>query len=239
MSEWDRDGDGLSNITEELRGTDPDKADTDGDGVRDGDEIDLGWDPTKADPPERVDRMRASLEIEHEKVDQAYEDARDMFRDTDGDGLDDYTERHKTGTNPFEADTDGDGLSDAFEVQYGLDPKDNLPDPPEPEPHVPMRLDDSLLSGAAATPVTPPPAAAEASPADLGADAGAVDSGTASYSTGDYSTDAYGTEVSTPDDASADADPRAGFGQPVDDALTSAAPDPVPDASSDSGSDGF
>jgi hypothetical protein len=181
VRDWDHDGDGLSDFDEEWRGTDPNRADTDGDGVPDGDEVDLGWDPKKADPQEKIDRLHGSLELEHEKLDKAYEDAADMFRDTDWDGLDDYTER-KIGTNPFEADTDGDGLTDGFEVQYGLDPKDNLPDPPEPEPHVPMRLPDSLASAdtlgvdsfaapapaASASDATPGPAAVpdyDASPA--------------------------------------------------------------------------
>jgi hypothetical protein len=234
MSEWDRDGDGLSNITEELRGTDPDRADTDGDGVKDGDEIDLGWDPTNADPPERVDRMRASLEIEHEKLDKAYDDARDMFRDSDGDGLDDYTERNKLGTDPFKADTDGDGLSDAFEVQYGLDPKDNLPDPPEPEPHVPMRLDDSLLSGAAATPVTAP-AESAAAPVSVGSESPVS---TPAFGSTDAGSADTGTDFSTPDSSSADSGPAdvgpgVSFEQPADDGLTSAMPDPVSDSSSD------
>jgi hypothetical protein len=42
------------------------------------------------------------------------------------------------------------------EIQLGLDPKDNLPDPPEPAPHVPMRLDESFSAPVEpSTPVTP------------------------------------------------------------------------------------
>ncbi len=43
-----------------------------------------------------------------------------------------------------------------MEIQLGLDPKDNLPDPPEPAPDVPMRLDESFSSPVEpSTPVTP------------------------------------------------------------------------------------
>ena len=42
--------------------------------------------------------------------------------DTDGDGLDDYTEMLRFGTSPLKADTDSDGYSDLVEVQYGFDP---------------------------------------------------------------------------------------------------------------------
>lgn len=43
--------------------------------------------------------------------------------DSDGDGLDDATEK-SFGTNPYRADTDGDGLSDALEVAHETSPLD-------------------------------------------------------------------------------------------------------------------
>lgn len=43
--------------------------------------------------------------------------------DSDGDGLSDYDEIHKYGTDPFNPDTDGDGLNDYEEIYiYGTDP---------------------------------------------------------------------------------------------------------------------
>jgi hypothetical protein len=42
--------------------------------------------------------------------------------DTDGDGLEDYDERTRWGTDPYDSDTDGDGLSDGEEVQLGTSP---------------------------------------------------------------------------------------------------------------------
>lgn len=44
--------------------------------------------------------------------------------DSDGDGLDDATERFELGTDPSNPDTDGDGVPDGVEVAAGLDPTD-------------------------------------------------------------------------------------------------------------------
>lgn len=46
--------------------------------------------------------------------------------DTDGDGLKDYDEINKCGTDPNDADTDGDGMNDGDEVDLGFDPKNPL-----------------------------------------------------------------------------------------------------------------
>lgn len=43
-------------------------------------------------------------------------------RDSDGDGLNDYLEHTKFGTNPFSSDTDSDYLSDVKETELGTDP---------------------------------------------------------------------------------------------------------------------
>jgi hypothetical protein len=150
----DTDKDGLSDFLERWHGSDPTAVDTDRDGMNDGDEVDLGWDPTKSEP-ERVRDLRADMDRQWEDLDRSYEDARDMFHDSDYDGLDNHTER-KLGLDPFNRDTDGDGLDDGMEIELGLDPKDNLPDPPEPAPYVPMRLDESFSAAVeTSTPVTP------------------------------------------------------------------------------------
>ena len=154
MSTWDRDNDGLSDTYESFRGTNPDVADSDGDTVSDGDEVDLGWDPLKVDSTAKVDKMRGSLIQAREDLDKSYEDARDMFRDTDYDGLDNRTER-KLGLDPFDADTDHDGIRDGMEVELGLDPKDNLPEPEAPLPRVPMRLPEPAATSAPAPAVEP------------------------------------------------------------------------------------
>ena len=150
----DTDKDGLSDFMERWHGSDPNKADSDRDGMNDGDEVDLGWDPTKSEP-ERVRDQRADMDRKWEDLDRSYEEAGDMFRDSDYDGLDNHTER-KLGLDPFNRDTDGDKLEDGVEIRLGLDPKDNLPDPPAPAPHVPMRLDESFSAHVEpSTPVTP------------------------------------------------------------------------------------
>ena len=110
----DPDGDGVTNLDELRRGTDPKKADTDGDGLTDKvetrtgkfvDAKDTGTDPKKTD--------------------------------TDGDGLRDDVETNtgvfvsagNTGTNPNRVDTDGDRLNDGAEVAAGTNPTDPK-DPP-------------------------------------------------------------------------------------------------------------
>jgi len=107
-TDWDRDGDGLTDWEEWELGTDPLDPDTDGDGISDGDEVDgtgplEDWGPT--DPLEA---------------------------DTDGDGIDDGDEAYGEGplagvavTDPTSVDTDGDGLSDGLEI--GIDPADDNP----------------------------------------------------------------------------------------------------------------
>jgi hypothetical protein len=168
----DTDKDGLSDFMERWFGSDPDAPDSDRDGMNDGDEVDLGWDPTKSEP-ERVRDHRAGMDRNWADLDRSYEEAREMFRDSDSDGLDNHTER-KLGLDPFNRDTDADKLDDGLEFQLGLDPKDNLADPPEPAPYVPMRLDESFSApvepSTAATPVEAEPlyqsAAAESSSAD-------------------------------------------------------------------------
>ena len=176
----DTDKDGLSDFMERWYGSDPNEADSDRDGMNDGDEVEVGWDPTKPEP-ERVRDHRAGMDGKWEDLDRSYEEARDMFRDSDDDGLDNHTER-RLGLDPFNRDTDGDKLDDGMEIQLGLDANGKVADPPEPAPHVPMRLEESLSApvewSTPLTPVTPieaeplyetaavEPYTADASPAD-------------------------------------------------------------------------
>ncbi|GAB4263073.1 MAG: hypothetical protein Kow0092_13750 [Deferrisomatales bacterium] len=67
-------------------------ADTDGDGV-----------------PDNLDRCPGTPR-------GAPVDAKGCLKDSDGDGLSDYDEGRKYGTDPYNADTDGDGLKDGDEV---------------------------------------------------------------------------------------------------------------------------
>jgi YD repeat-containing protein len=69
--------------------------------------------------------------------------------DSDGDGLSDYLEQVKYGTDPLNADTDGDGWSDGQEVAAGTDP---LNAASHPGPSTPSSSD----SKGGGTPGTPP-----------------------------------------------------------------------------------
>ncbi len=104
----DEDGDGLDNLTEYKRNTDPGKADTDGDGLKDGEEIEIHMsDPRLADTDG-----------------DGIPDGEEVVK-----GNDTYV------TNVLVADTDGDGLLDGAEVAGKTDPTDPLsPLPPEPVP---------------------------------------------------------------------------------------------------------
>jgi hypothetical protein len=101
----DGDSDGLTNLQEYIRGTDPNDDDTDSDGLLDGVETATGiW------------------------VSAANTGTLPLVADTDGDGLLDGVETNTgvwngandTGTNPHAFDTDGDGLSDGAETNTGI-----------------------------------------------------------------------------------------------------------------------
>lgn len=103
----DKDGDGLTNLEEFLRGTRANNPDTDGDGLNDNVETGTGiW------------------------VSATNTGTNPLAADTDGDGLRDGVETNTgtfvsatdTGTNPFMVDTDGDGTGDGAEVTLGTNP---------------------------------------------------------------------------------------------------------------------
>ncbi len=87
----DSDGDGLSNLQEYQRGTDPHKADTDGDGLTDGQEVALGTNPLYADTD--GDGLSDFAEV------IAPIPTNPLLADTDGDGVSDKAEL-RLGTDP-------------------------------------------------------------------------------------------------------------------------------------------
>jgi hypothetical protein len=96
----DFDGDGLKDLGEYQRGSDPTKADTDGDGLSDLVETGTGIYVSKTDTGSNPAKA-----------------------DSDGDGLSDALEVNRTpATNPNKADTDADGFSDSAETSAGSDP---------------------------------------------------------------------------------------------------------------------
>ncbi|WP_144122780.1 hypothetical protein [Catellatospora sichuanensis] len=108
----DVDGDGLTNLQEQNRGTSPTNPDTDGDGVNDGAEVARGTNPLVADSrPPPVGGPGGPVQTTPTDT------------DTDGDGIADSTEVDDYETDPANPDSDGDGLSDGMEVsEYLTDP---------------------------------------------------------------------------------------------------------------------
>jgi len=92
----DPDLDGLSNIDEYRRGTNPKNGDTDADAIPDGWEVANGLNPL----------------------------VNDAASDSDRDGLSNIDE-YRRGTNPVNGDTDADGMPDGWEVTHGLNPRGN------------------------------------------------------------------------------------------------------------------
>ncbi len=104
----DNDLDGLTNLEEYNRGTNPIVADTDSGGVNDGDEVLNGTDP---------------LNPADDGVVSSYSPPKkESPTDSDGDGLSDIREKHY-GTNPHDPDTDRDGINDYDEIfKYKTNP---------------------------------------------------------------------------------------------------------------------
>jgi len=133
----DSDGDGLYDFWETTYyGTDPNAADTDGGGVSDYDETSRGLDPRDPADDASYDPGTYQSDVDSDgdgltdDWETTYYGTDPNASDSDGGGVDDYTEI-ASGTSPLDAsddgqapvDTDGDGLYDAWETDnYGTDP---------------------------------------------------------------------------------------------------------------------
>lgn len=110
----DLDNDGLTNLLEFQRHTDPQNPDSDGDGLNDGPEVNTTLtDPNVADTD--GDGLSDGAEVNTTHTNP-------KLADSDGDGLTDGQEVNTYGTNPLLADTDGDGYSDGVEVRLFSNP---------------------------------------------------------------------------------------------------------------------
>ncbi len=111
----DSDGDGLTDVQEEIIGTDPDNPDTDGDGLSDGIEVnELGTSPLLADSD--GDGISDYHEVRGYTAPDAAKWYLDSFNaDTNLDGLQDGLECSVEDDALICPDTDGDGVPDAFD----------------------------------------------------------------------------------------------------------------------------
>lgn len=127
----DSDEDGLTDFTESLLGTDPEKKDTDLDGLTDWEEINLtGTDPLRRDTDEDdiSDSEKDPDEDGLTNIEEIRYNCNPRLKDTDEDHLNDGDEIKKYGTDPTEPDTDHDTLNDDFEIRYELDPLNDTTD---------------------------------------------------------------------------------------------------------------
>mgnify|MGYP005846224917 CR=1 FL=1 len=163
----DPDGDGLTNLQEFERGTDPTGTDTDADGLDDKVETntgtfvdgnDTGTDPLNADTD--GDALLDGVETNTGTWIGSNDTGTDPLNaDTDADGLLDGVETNTgtfvsasdTGTNPHDPDSDGDGSGDWYEVTAAYtDPIDANDTPGAPYP---LPDPDPADTGDAAKPV--------------------------------------------------------------------------------------
>ena len=134
----DTDMDGLTDYAEYHQySTDPNDGDSDGDGLPDGTELnEFMSDPLVADSDSDLDGWYHFQDCDDDDFERAPErpeeldgkdnDCDDIVdedfyeRDTDGDGLSDYSEYHNYSTSFDSADTDQDGVDDGTEIARGL-----------------------------------------------------------------------------------------------------------------------
>lgn len=152
----DSDGDGLTNLEEIDRGTDPNNPDSDNDGLMDGDEAkNRGTDPLNRDTD-------GDTLADGEEVSRWFTDPRNP--DSDSDGLSDGAEVQLT-SDPLNPDSDQDGIQDGDEVNRGTNPlnpdsdNDRLNDgqetPPCPDPLKPDSDGDGIIDGQDPNPCDP------------------------------------------------------------------------------------
>jgi hypothetical protein len=143
----DPDDDGLTNLQEYQRGTNPFRKDTDYDGLEDGAEVNVhGTSPLLTDTD--GDGMADGWEVRH-GFDPLVNNDTDGIQgngagdDPDDDGLLNFDE-YLNGSDPSNGDTDGDGVWDSAEVAQGSDPADasdnGQPPPPEDILELPFRI---------------------------------------------------------------------------------------------------
>jgi len=106
----DPDGDGLKNLQEYDKKTDPHDSDSDDDGLSDGNEVARGTDPLNPDTD--GDGLEDGDEVLIYGTDP-------LKKDTDGDGIEDGSEL-LLGSDPLDSDTDGDTLNDGWELLHGF-----------------------------------------------------------------------------------------------------------------------
>ncbi|MGI9241787.1 MAG: hypothetical protein ACR2RV_13375, partial [Verrucomicrobiales bacterium] len=150
-SSFDPDQDGLANLGEFARRTDPENPDTDADGLDDGFETntgtyhspeDRGTNPLVADSD--GDGLLDGLEAPDAAYPGTHSKSDPNRTDTDSDGLDDKAER-VAGTDPSTIDSDADGVSDRWEVEQGTDPR-NSADPLQLSVSKPSTIDTRLTA---------------------------------------------------------------------------------------------
>lgn len=121
----DYDTDGLINIDEYNRGTQPDLADTDADGLEDGEEVHGVYCPTNPYANE-TDYIRTDKPLQSDADFDGLKDGYEVFTsltdpldsDSDDDSLLDGQEVNTWSTNPSDEDTDADGMDDYWESLY-------------------------------------------------------------------------------------------------------------------------
>ena len=121
----DTDGDGLTDSTEAVFGTDPTNPDTDDDGLTDYDEISvLDYNPlvkdTNGDGVEDGDEDADGDGLTN--IQEGNFGTSMITADSDQDRLSDYDEVMTYKTDPLKKDTDGDGVNDGTEIDIGTDP---------------------------------------------------------------------------------------------------------------------
>ncbi|HUU78027.1 MAG TPA: hypothetical protein VMX55_06740 [candidate division Zixibacteria bacterium] len=118
----DIDLDGLTNLEEYTRKTNPIVADTDGDGMTDGWEVLYGFNPLVKNANNDPDQDDLS------NLEEFLAGTNPLLSDTDGDGMDDWWEVNRH-TNPLvddaDVDMDEDGLTNLEEYNANTDPDDS------------------------------------------------------------------------------------------------------------------